>query len=170
MWPVSSTLRNIKLRSIRKVFKTLLPPNTQTHITTFLHPSFPLLLLVHWMHKRHAYMQSSPARQHCVCCCLWILSKHCCTHLHKRSEGQVISKHIHVGFETAWLLLALIECMKTESDFPVLSKSAVCKVFSLAWLAWAMATVCHRPKKGQHSSRAVAVNIHSSSLKQDPQK
>lgn len=90
------------------------------------------------------------------------------SNFHKCSERQVISKHIHVGFDTAWLLLALIEFMQT--DFPLLSKSAVCKAFSLAKLARAMATMCLRRKKGRHSSRAVAVNVHIAFLKQDPEK
>lgn len=39
--------------------------HTQTYITTSLYLSFLLLFVLHWMNKRHAYMESSTARQHC---------------------------------------------------------------------------------------------------------
>lgn len=114
------------------------------------------------------YIPCSRARENCVCFCLWILLNQSCTlrpSFIQCSVRKVISKHIHLGFETVWLLLALIECTQKESDFPVIKVSSL--YFPWHVSPGQMATTCHRPKKGQHSSRAVVVNIHHGSLKKD---
>lgn len=58
-------------------------------------------------------------------------------HLHKCSERQVISEHIHMGFVTDWLLLdSLLECMQTESVFPVIKVSRFARYFPRHSLHW----------------------------------
>lgn len=130
-------------------------------------PSPPLIpfFTCSWMHKRHAESIFHVPEQDRTA---WILLNQSCTlrpSFIQCSVRKVISKHIHLGFETVWLLLALIECTQKESDFSVIKVSSL--YFPWHVSPGQMATTCHRPKKGQHSSRAVVVNIYHGSLKKD---
>lgn len=144
------------------------PPPIKNKQSSLLHPSFPFLLVVECTKDMLRVYSMFPSKTELRVLCLWILLNQSCTlrpSFIQCSVRKVISKHIHLGFETVWLLLALIECTQKESDFSVIKVSSL--YFPWHVSPGQMATTCHRPKKGQHSSRAVVVNIYHGSLKKD---
>lgn len=141
------------------------PSSHQTHTHHHYHLSPPLILLaaINWMYKIHAC-----SKKHRICCC----SSSVKASLHSETfictnVVIIISKSLvkhSCGFKNSLVTARLDRVNRYRIRFLSIIKD---HIIFLGMACWAMATICHRPKKGQHPSRGVAVNIHYASLKQD---
>lgn len=144
------------------------PPPIKNKQSSLLHPSFPFLLVVECTKDMLRVYSMFPSKTE-LRVLLSVNTSKSVVHSEALIYTMFSEKKSLVNTFTwdlkLWLLLALIECTQKESDFSVIKVSSL--YFPWHVSPGQMATTCHRPKKGQHSSRAIVVNIYHGSLKKD---